>query len=102
MDRDEEIRLIAYQIWEQEGQPHGCEVKHWQKAEATWQYQHSGAQLLVSQPELPTQSTEDQTRALTGSLQEALYRKGQTRRSSPKHNGNKGKVPKRPRKAREA
>ena len=30
----EEIARRAYQIWEQEGQPKGCELVHWLKAEA--------------------------------------------------------------------
>ncbi|SRR5713226_8908264 len=101
MDSDNEIRLMAYQIWEEEGHLHGRETEHWVKAEAIWQERHTEQQPLVSQPELPPPA-EGQTRALTGSLQEALYRQDETRRSSPNHNSNKGKVPKRPRKARGA
>lgn len=37
MGREEEIRLIAYKIWEEEGRPHGCDVEHWLKAEAVWE-----------------------------------------------------------------
>jgi hypothetical protein len=33
-NRDEEIRLIAYHLWEQEGRPEGRQVEHWDKAEA--------------------------------------------------------------------
>lgn len=36
MDRDEEIRLIAYQIWEEEGCPHGQDCEHWVRAELIW------------------------------------------------------------------
>ena len=44
-DREEEIRLIAYRIWEEEGRPHGRDWEHWRKAEAIWQDQElSGAE----------------------------------------------------------
>lgn len=36
-NRDEEIRLIAYHIWEKEGRPQGRDREHWLRAEATWQ-----------------------------------------------------------------
>ncbi len=29
---DEEIRLRAYQIWEEEGRPEGRDIPHWQQA----------------------------------------------------------------------
>ena len=34
MSREEEIRLIAYDIWKEEGRIHGRDVEHWLKAEA--------------------------------------------------------------------
>ena len=37
MDRDEEIRLIAYQIWEEEGCSHGRDCEHWLRAELIWE-----------------------------------------------------------------
>lgn len=37
MSHEEEVRLIAYQIWENEGRPQGRELDHWVKAEAIWQ-----------------------------------------------------------------
>jgi hypothetical protein len=41
MDREEGIRIIAYQIWEQEGRNcHGSDVEHWLKAETLWQAQN--------------------------------------------------------------
>jgi DUF2934 family protein len=33
MNRDEEIRQVAYKLWQEEGCPDGYEVKHWLKAE---------------------------------------------------------------------
>lgn len=32
-ERDERIRKRAHEIWEQEGQPHGKEQEHWERAE---------------------------------------------------------------------
>ncbi|MBI2965627.1 MAG: DUF2934 domain-containing protein [Chloroflexi bacterium] len=40
--REEQIRLIAYQIWEEEGRPHGKHMEHWSQAERRWN-QDSGA-----------------------------------------------------------
>ena len=37
MDRNEEIRMIAYSIWEQDGCCYGHEIEHWLKAEIIWQ-----------------------------------------------------------------
>src|SRR5215510_13851629 len=34
VERDAEIRELAYQIWQEEGYPHGQEVQQWLKAEA--------------------------------------------------------------------
>ena len=31
-DREAQIRRRAYEIWEQEGRPHGAELSHWIKA----------------------------------------------------------------------
>jgi hypothetical protein len=40
MNRDEEIRQVAYKLWQEEGYPHGYEVQHWLKAESIWQKKH--------------------------------------------------------------
>lgn len=37
MAREDEIRLIAYRIWEEEGCPTGLGCDHWYKAEAIWE-----------------------------------------------------------------
>jgi Protein of unknown function (DUF2934) len=37
IERDEQIRELAYRIWQEEGYPHGYEVQHWLKAEAILQ-----------------------------------------------------------------
>ena len=40
MHHEQEVQLIAYHIWEEQGHPHGCDVEHWLKAEAVWQEKH--------------------------------------------------------------
>jgi hypothetical protein len=40
VERDAEIRELAYRIWQEEGYPYGHEVQHWLKAEAIWQEKH--------------------------------------------------------------
>ena len=35
-EREEQIRKLAYRIWQEEGYPQGYEVQHWLKAEAMW------------------------------------------------------------------
>ena len=37
MAREDEIKLIAYRIWEEEGCPHGRDCEHWYRAEIVWQ-----------------------------------------------------------------
>jgi hypothetical protein len=37
MHHEQEVQLIAYHIWEEQGHPHGCDMEHWLKAEAVWQ-----------------------------------------------------------------
>jgi hypothetical protein len=33
MNKEQQIRDVAYAIWESEGRPSGCEDKHWKQAE---------------------------------------------------------------------
>lgn len=54
-DREEEIRLIAYQIWEEEGRPHGRDLEHWRKAEAIWEEQQ-GQEVSGAEPRKITQA----------------------------------------------
>lgn len=39
MERDEEIRRVAYKLWEEEGCPQGREIEHYYKAEAILLFQ---------------------------------------------------------------
>lgn len=41
MGREDEIRLIAYNLWEIENRPEGRQSEHWAKAEALWQEQNA-------------------------------------------------------------
>jgi hypothetical protein len=49
MNHDEEIRLIAYRIWEGQGRQAGYDLEHWLKAEAMWQEQTYGHQAQPGQ-----------------------------------------------------
>lgn len=37
MAREDEIRIIAYRIWEEEGCCDGHDCEHWLKAEVIWE-----------------------------------------------------------------
>lgn len=39
MGREDEIRLIAYTLWEQEGCTDGYDCEHWYRAESIWEQQ---------------------------------------------------------------
>jgi hypothetical protein len=43
MGREDEIRLIAYDIWEEESCPDGCDCEHWFRAEVIWEEQNKKA-----------------------------------------------------------
>jgi len=40
IEPQEQIRELAYRIWQSEGYPHGYDVQHWLKAETMWQEEH--------------------------------------------------------------
>jgi hypothetical protein len=40
MNREEEISLIAYRIWQEENHYHGRDFEHWLKAEVIWEQNH--------------------------------------------------------------
>ena len=37
MEREDEIRLIAYKLWEEEACVNGHDCEHWFRAEAIWE-----------------------------------------------------------------
>jgi hypothetical protein len=45
MGREEEIRMIAYSLWVQDGFRRGKAIEHWLKAEAIWEQFHKAANL---------------------------------------------------------
>jgi len=42
MGREDEVRLIAYSIWEEESCPDGHDCEHWFRAEALWEERQKG------------------------------------------------------------
>ena len=42
MGKEDEIRLIAYSIWEEEGCVDGRDCEHWIKAETIWEQNQKG------------------------------------------------------------
>ncbi len=40
MDREEEIRKIAYHMWDLEGRPEGHAEEYWLMAESIWEINH--------------------------------------------------------------
>ena len=43
MGREDEIRLIAYSMWEREGYSDGLDWEHWYRAEVIWEEQNQKA-----------------------------------------------------------
>jgi hypothetical protein len=39
-NREEQIRQLAYRLWQEAGYPEGDGVQHWLKAEAIWLEEH--------------------------------------------------------------
>jgi len=56
IQHDDEVREIAYKIWEEEGYPQGRDQDHWFKAEAVWQERQDQTEHMaddvVSRPDL--------------------------------------------------
>ena len=42
MGREDEIKLIAYRMWEEEGCPNGQDCEHWFRAEVIWNQKQDG------------------------------------------------------------
>ena len=40
LNRDQEIRQLAYRLWQEAGCPDGNETQHWLKAETIWLEEH--------------------------------------------------------------
>jgi hypothetical protein len=56
MSREDEIRIIAYGLWEKEGYPDGKDVAHWFKATQIWEDAHKTGPAPISTqsgPQIP-------------------------------------------------
>jgi hypothetical protein len=53
MDRQQEIQCVAYQLWEEEGQPFGRDLEFYFKAEAILLYQQRHGQASASSQRTP-------------------------------------------------
>ncbi len=47
MSHADEVRVIAYRIWEEEGHPEGRALDHWLKAEVLWDERQEFAEHLA-------------------------------------------------------
>jgi hypothetical protein len=59
MEREEEIKLIAYSLWVREGYPHGRAIEHWLRAEAIWEADHNGRPVAGNTSEEPEEEAEE-------------------------------------------
>ena len=55
MAKEDEIKLIAYNIWEQEACPNGKDCEHWFRAEAMWEEQQKRERPLNNIPVPPNE-----------------------------------------------
>ena len=80
----EEISRRAYEIWESEGRPEGCDLRHWLQAEQELSARHAGAQASAparaSEPTAPRNTGTD-TRPLQGTRAAAAAQRD-TKRST--------------------
>ncbi len=69
MGRNDEIRRIAYGIWEREGRLDGHALEHWQKAEKNWTSQHTTPSHsdLATEPKGPSVANAPRTPSRGGS-----------------------------------
>ena len=54
--RDEEVRQIAYELWQNEGCPVGRHAEHWLKAESIWRSRQEAPQPDQPPPPKPTKA----------------------------------------------
>jgi hypothetical protein len=59
MEREEEIRTIAYGLWVREGRPRGGAIQRWLQAEAIWNNLHNQSAFNeITRPDLVNEITE--------------------------------------------
>jgi hypothetical protein len=56
MEKEDEIRLMAYNLWVEEGRLEGRDQEYWFKAEAIWRKTHSLNPVSVEKKQGPAQT----------------------------------------------
>ncbi len=64
MGREDEVKLIAYNIWEEEGCLHGKDCEYWLRAEAIWQQQQKLKSVIKSSTTGSKQIAEKNTKVV--------------------------------------
>jgi hypothetical protein len=64
MERDDEVKCIAYNIWQSEGCPSGCDYEHWFRAESIWEEQQEKP-AASSQKQQSRKTTKPRAKAAT-------------------------------------
>lgn len=64
MPREDEIRLIAYNIWEQEGCINDRDCDHWYKAETIWEQQQEQMPAVKSTVRKSRKTSEIKTKSV--------------------------------------
>ena len=62
MPREDEIRIIAYNIWQEDDCCDGRDVEHWLRAEVIWQDQQASNQSKASRNKKPKQTGKTTTK----------------------------------------
>ncbi len=53
MNREEEIRKIAYTMWDLEGRPEGKSLEYWLAAETIWEINHQTEARAINLKDIP-------------------------------------------------
>ena len=64
MSREDEIRLIAYQIWQEEDCVNGRDCEHWFRAETIWERQQK-EKARTTKEKTASKATEGRRRKVT-------------------------------------
>ena len=81
--REEEVRLIAYEIWLNEGCPHGWHEEHWFKAESIWQARQEQNTLPVEQAPVKSKRSRKKSVTQAASKKRSTKAKAATRKERP-------------------
>jgi hypothetical protein len=92
--QEEEIKVIAYRLWEKEGRPSGKELEHYFRAEAIYEHQHRRADTskTVQPPVVDTLIAPAQPASGEGSEPHSGHHRAghHRRRKGEHHHGNQG------------